>query len=72
MIPKRLNDLPGGQFLRHETQFDEGAHAVLQQAIVNVVHVRKIVNRVAAGVLVVETHFVMKDRVKPDVLEPVA
>ena len=58
-----------GQLLRHEAQFNERPHAIRQQAIVNLIHVRKVVNRIAVRILIVEPGFVVENSVEADVLE---
>ena len=55
-VPKRMRrDGIRGQLARHEAQLDKWARVVFEQAVVNLVHVRKIEDRLTAGVLVVET-----------------
>jgi hypothetical protein len=46
---------------------DEGPHAVLQQAVVDLIDVGQIVEGVALLVFVVDAHFIMQDVVKADV-----
>ncbi len=45
------------------------AHAVLQEAIINLVNVGEIVDRLAAGIFVVQANFVVEDGVEADVFE---
>ena len=58
-----------GYLFGHEAQLDEGAHAGLQQTIVNLVHVGKIVDGFSGGVFVVNAYFVVEDCVEADVFE---
>src|SRR5271165_965172 len=57
-----------GQLARHETQFDEGPDAVLQQAIVDLVDVGPVVDRPTPRVLVVDAHFVVEYGMETDIL----
>ena len=59
------------KLLRHEAQFDEGADAVGQQAVVDLVDVREVVDRLALFVLVVDADFVVKDGVEAHVWKSV-
>ena len=47
----------------------KGLHAVLEQPIVDLVHVRPVVDRLALRVLIVDAEFIMEDGVKAHVLE---
>src|SRR5579863_4343852 len=58
-----------GQLLGHEADFDEGLDAVFEQAVVDLVDVCEVVDRVAVLVFVVDAEFVMKDGVEADVAE---
>ena len=44
-----MHDLLRSQFFRHETQLNEGPHAIFQQTIVNLVNVREVVAGVVLG-----------------------
>ena len=68
-VPKRVQVIGGRELLGHEAQLDKRAHVVLKQAIVNLVNVRKVVNRMAGGVLVVQADFVVENRVETNVIE---
>ena len=61
--------LLGGELLRHEAQFDKRAYAVLQQAVVDLVDVRKIVDRLALRIFVVDSDVIEEDSVEADVLD---
>ncbi len=69
LVPKCLDDLFRRKFLGHETQFDEGPDTIGQEAIVNLVHVGKVVDRLARIVLVVDSDFVVEDGMKANILE---
>src|SRR5882672_6943593 len=62
-----MDVLPRGELPRHETDLDEGTHAVFQQAVIDLVHVGEVVDRVSLAVLVVYPHLVVKDGVKTHV-----
>ena len=59
----------GGQLFRHEAQLDEGPDAVCEQAVVDLIDVGEVVNRIALRVFVVDADLVVKDGVEADVLE---
>src|SRR6202047_1959030 len=69
MVPKRMQGLLGGKFFGHEAQLYIRADAVLQKTVINLVDVRKIVNGLTIRVFIVESDFIMKNRMKTDVLE---
>ena len=58
-----------GQLARHEAQFYEGANAVLQQPVVNLIYVREIVNGSAARIFSIYADFVVENGVESDVFE---
>src|SRR5580700_8501193 len=60
-IPKRLHHLRRGKFLGHEAEFHKRADAVLQQAVVNLVDIGKIIERLSLEILVVQAKFIVKD-----------
>src|SRR5208282_5045616 len=68
-VPERVQVVLGRQLLRHEAQLHERPDAVAEQAIVNLVNVGKVVDGIARGVFIVETHLVVENRVEADVLE---
>jgi len=68
-VPEWMGHIPGGEFFGHETQLHERPHAVGQQAVVNLVHIRKIINRLALVILIVNADFVVENGVEPDVIE---
>jgi len=69
MVFERVHGLARGELARHERQLDEGANAVRQQSIVDLIEVRKVVERISAFVFVVDSDFIVQDRVESDVLE---
>jgi hypothetical protein len=58
-----------GQLLWHEADLYHRANAELQQPIVDLIDIRKIVDRVAVLILVIDPNFVMQDGMKAHVLE---
>src|SRR5580692_5260254 len=69
LIPKRLEHLGCGKFFGHEAKFYKRANAVLEQAIVNLVDVRKIVDWLPFGILVVQAEFIVKNGMEADVFK---
>ena len=69
VIPEGLQIRPRGQLVRHEAELDEGLHVVGQQAIVDLVDVGEVVDRLALLVFVVNADIVIQDAVKANVLE---
>ena len=60
-----------GQLLGHEADLDDRADAILQQAIVDLIDIGKVVDRVAVLVLVVDSDLVMQDGVKAHIAKSV-
>ena len=58
-----------GQLLRHEADLHDRADAVLQQAVVDLIDIGKVIDRVAVLVLVIDSDLVMQDGVKTHILE---
>ena len=68
-IPEGLVDVFGGELFGHEAQLDKRTHAIFQQAVVDLVDVREIVDGISGSVLVVDAEFVEENAVETDVLE---
>ena len=58
-----------GELLGHEADLDDGADAVFEQAVVDLVDVGEVVDGVAVLVLVVDADLVVEDGVEANVLE---
>jgi hypothetical protein len=58
-----------GQLLWHEAYFDHRTDTVLQQAIIDLIDIREIVDGISVLVLVVNTDLVVQDGVEADVFE---
>ncbi len=69
LVPEGMRRQIGGQLARHEAEFHEGLYSVLQQAVVDLIDVGEVVDRMALGVFVVNAHLVLEDGVKADVLK---
>ena len=69
LVPERMQELFGRQFLGREAQLNERPYAIGQQAVVNLIDVGKVIDGLALLIFVVQSHFVMKDGVKANVLE---
>jgi hypothetical protein len=52
------------QFLGHETNFNKGPHSVLQQAVVDLIDIGKVIDGMTLFVFVVNADFVMQDVMK--------
>src|SRR5712692_9922981 len=59
----------GGKLFGHEAELDEWADVILEQAVVNLIYIRKVVNGLAIVVLIVQANFVMEDGVETNVFE---
>jgi hypothetical protein len=68
-VPEGLNNWQCGKLPGHEAQLHERANVILQQPIVNLIHVREIINRLSAGIFVVQAIFVIENRMKSDIFE---
>src|SRR5215471_618450 len=64
-----MDVLAKGQFFRHEADFDYGADSVAQKSVIDLVYIRKVVERMALIVFVINADFVVQDVVKADVVE---
>src|SRR5579859_6974634 len=60
---------PQRQLLRRETDFDEGFYSLLQHAVIDLVHIGPVVNRVALRVLIVDAVLIVEDGVKTYIAE---
>src|SRR5580704_16552174 len=69
MVPKLLRDLLRRELCGHETYLDKRTNAVLQQAVVDLIDVGKIVDGIARGIFVVQAYFVVENRMEADVVE---
>ncbi len=70
LVPERMERvLVRRQFLRHETQFDERTNTVVQQAVINLIDIRKVVQGMTLGVFVVDSNLIMKNGMEAHVLE---
>jgi DNA-binding response OmpR family regulator len=67
LVPEGVNILAGGQLLGHEADFNKGTNSVLQQVIVDLVHIRKVVNRLSVLVFVVNSNLIVEDGVEAHV-----
>ena len=70
VIPERMQYRLGGKLLRHEAEFHKGVDPALYQSVVNLIDIRKVVNRSAVGVFAVDADLIMKNRVEADIFEP--
>src|SRR6185369_7292628 len=59
----------GRELLGHEAHFHEGAHLIFQEAIVDLIDVREVVDGISSGIFVVHSDFILKNRVEPDEFE---
>src|SRR5438445_11361782 len=65
LVPKRVQGVGiGSQLLGHEAEFDDGAHSVFKQAVVNLVDVGEVVDGLAGGVFAVDAYFIVKTGVE--------
>src|SRR5215472_2493919 len=58
-----------GQLAWHEAEFNEGPHSCLQQSIVDLINVRKVVSRIALGVFLVDSNTIVQDVMETHILE---
>src|SRR5262245_51002399 len=68
-VPEGMKRLFRRKLSRSEAQFDEGPHLVLEEAIVDLIDVREVVNRPVVGPLVVDADFVVEDGVEAYIFE---
>src|SRR2546423_14056811 len=69
MVPKGVQHLLGGELLWHKTQFNKRSHSILEEAIVNLIDVRIIVDGRTVAAFVVQTNFIVKDRMESNVFK---
>jgi len=59
-----------GELLGHEAKLDEWTNVILQQAVVDLIDVRVVVDGAPFFVFVIEAGFIMENGVEADVFEP--
>src|SRR5690349_9319562 len=69
LVPKGMNGIRHCQFSRHEAQLNERFYAVREQAVINLVHIRKVIDGVLLAVFIVQANFVVKNGMKTDIHE---
>src|ERR1700683_658073 len=69
LVPKGVRGLAGCKRLRHETNFNKRFHSKREDSVVNLVDVRKVVNRIALGIDGVDTDLIIENRVEANVFE---
>ncbi len=70
LVPERMNRLRvKGELLGHEAELDKRTNLIREQAIVDQVGVRVVVDGAAVFVFVVEAVFIVEDRMEADVFE---
>src|SRR5215831_10054760 len=57
------------QFLRHEADLDERPHPVVQQPVINLINVGKVVDQISLLVLVVYSNLIVQNVVESQVTE---
>src|SRR3954466_16001183 len=70
VVPERMQrGRINGKLARHEAELDERLYAGLQQAVVDLVKVGKVVDRLAVRIFAVDADVVIEDVVEANVLE---
>ncbi len=69
LVPEGVIVQPRSHLFGRKTQLDKRLDAVIQQAVIDVVDVGPVVDRLAILIFVVHAHFVMKDGMEAHVLE---
>jgi len=67
LVPEGMNRVPSRQFAGHEADLDKGPHALGQQAVVDLVDIGEVEDRIAAFILIVDAHFIVEDGVEADI-----
>src|SRR5580700_6480953 len=67
LVPECVRRLRCRQLGRHEAQLYERANAIVQEPVVNLIHIREIVKRDAARVFCINSVLVVKDGMKTDI-----
>lgn len=70
VVPKWMRAIRRCELLGHKAQFDKRPDAILEEDVVDLVDVGKIVNGSAQGIFVIDADFIVKIRVEADVPEP--
>src|ERR1700722_1784145 len=68
-VKETLAKIGGGQFGGHETELDKRTYVILEQSVVNLIDVGKIVDGLALGIFVVDPDFVIENGVESNVFE---
>ena len=70
LIPKSMGHVLRRQLFWHEAELNKRPYAIFQQTIVDLIDIRKVINRLSLLILVIDTNLIVKDGVEADVLEP--
>src|SRR3984957_16683650 len=69
LVPERIENNLRSTLARNKAQFYEGTHAVLQQSVINLIYVGKIVDWSAARIFSIYADFVVENCVESDVFK---
>src|ERR1700674_3634275 len=69
LIPERVQGRFRGKLLGHEAQFYKWSNMIFQQPVVDLIDVRKIIDGLSFRILVVQTDFIMENRMKSYIFE---
>src|SRR5450759_1251993 len=69
LIPERVQDRFRGKLPGHEAQFHKWTNMIFQQTVIDLIDVRKIINGLSFGILVVQADFIMENRMKSHISE---
>ena len=69
LIPKGVQRVSCRELLRHEAEFHKRANLVRKQTIIDLVHVREVVHRIALRVLVIHANFILEDGMEANIFE---
>src|SRR5262249_20272230 len=70
LVPEGLVDGLRRKLWRHETQFDKRTDTLLEQTVVDLIDIRKVVEGRSLSVLVVKTDFILQNAMEANILQP--
>src|SRR6266853_497624 len=68
-IPERVQGRFHGELPGHEAQFYKWTNTIFQEAVVDLIDVRKIINGLSLRILVVQSDLIVENRMKSDISE---
>jgi len=70
LVPERMKSTGiGGKLYRHETDFDQRSNLICKQPVIYLVRIGEVVDGLALRVFIINSRFIVKDRMEADIFE---